>query len=183
MSLTIFRRSLLTIMLQLGLYYSVVESYATPCPSPSRRYPIGYDPDNRTRPQWEFANLESPETYHDSNLELLPPPIRPNLADPPRPAHGYGRWNPPRGYDPKHRTKLPSRLRRMPKHTDAFYLRDVRPGHAELETIDFDNTDNSDNSMDHRISLCTGIWMGRKILEKRCVCLDYNSDPHDCDRK
>jgi len=170
MTLTILRQSLLSIMLQLSLYYGTIESYATPCPSPSRRYPIGYDPDNRTRPQWEHASVNhgSVDAHVDSNLELLPPPLRPH------PAHGYGRWRPPRGYDPNHHSRRASRLlkRRNRTNTLSTLRGGLQPDYLDsLETINFDNADYTDN----RLQLCTGIWMGRKILEKRCVCLDYDS--------
>ena len=49
--------------------------------SPTPRYPIGYDPDNRSRPQ-----------YHP--VELLYPSN-------PKPA----KWHPPKGYDPLERRK------------------------------------------------------------------------------
>lgn len=57
--------------------------------SPTPRYPIGYDPDNRSRPQ-----------YHP--VELLYPS---NPSNPTHSFHTPAKWHPPKGYDPLERRK------------------------------------------------------------------------------
>jgi hypothetical protein len=147
MSADIIRVIFCLIVVQFQLFCCWVDAYPTPCPPSTRRYPIGYDPDNRTRPQWEHA-------ISDTNPTLLPPPKR-----------DFERWQPPSAYNPRLRKKNLSKHRQQLKRTD-------RPDY--LETINFENMDD----MDGKIKLCTGIWMGRKILQKRCVCLDTDCVCH-----
>lgn len=111
--------------------------------NPSWRYPVGYHPDRRTRPQYKSAPIED-----DSFNPMLEPKPR---------------WEPPVGYDPKNRDENQKKSRYV----------DLRSGSTPrtdqvLETIDFENFDQVDN----RLKLCTGIWLGNKILEKKCVWLD-----------
>lgn len=109
----------------------------------SSRYPVGYNPDNRTRPNYKpLPDLRTPDMWAGESA------CSPMLQ--PRP-----KWEPPVGYDPKKR-KLAFVDLRTPK-TDEV-----------LETINFENMHDADG----RLKLCTGIWMGNKILEKRCVWLD-----------
>jgi len=140
------------------LYTGLVEGWTpTPCPSPSRRYPVGYNPDNRTRPNYRGDSCESrydpfaPEEAC-SPMKLKPKPLRPA-------------WVPPEGYNPAKR-----KLRMPLSRTDLSEGDDVG---SATETIDFENADYSDN----KTRLCTGIWMGRRILEKKCVCLDASDIP------
>ena len=48
---------------------------------------------------------------------------------------------------------------------------------ARLETVDWEN----DYDAEDKIRLCTGIWMGRKILHKRCVTLDPSDNKDNID--
>ena len=100
----------------------------------SARYPVGYDPDNRVRPNY-MPLCQLPACERVNTLQAKP------------------KWEPPVGYDPKKR-KLALR---------------APITEQELETIHFEN----DYDTDTKLKLCTGIWMGNKILEKRCVWLDY----------
>ena len=107
------------------------------------RYPVGYNPDNRTRPNYKpLPDLRTPDMWAGESA------CSPMLKKRPK-------WEPPVGYDPKRR-KLAFVDLRTPK-TDEV-----------LETINFENMHDADG----RLKLCTGIWMGNKILEKRCVWLD-----------
>ena len=111
----------------------------------SGRYPVGYDPDNRTRPQ-AVQSLKRPQrTDSPNNMPLCMPVCE--LKPKPK-------WEPPIGYDPKNR-KL---------HLRALVKDEV------LETINFVN----DYDADTKLKLCTGIWLGNKILQKKCVWLDYD---------
>ena len=100
----------------------------------SARYPVGYDPDNRVRPNHMPPCMPACDLKPTSDLKAKP------------------KWKPPVGYDPKKRK---------------LALRAPITG-QELETIHFEN------DYDTKLKLCTGIWMGNKILEKRCVWLDYD---------
>jgi len=73
---------------------------------------------------------------------------------------------PPGGYNPSKR-KL-----RMPLSRTDSSVEGEDVGSC-TETIDFENADYNDN----RTRLCTGIWMGRTILEKKCVCLNSSDIP------
>ena len=107
------------------------------------RYPVGYNPDNRTRPNYrpvpELRPYEtecSPfELTHDKNDKKRGPDKK---------------WQPPCGYDPKKRPKLAF----LPQSNEA------------------------DPDPDHTLKLCTGIWIGNKILEKKCIsaCFSCISD-------
>ena len=102
----------------------------------SARYPVGYDPENRVRPNY-MPLCELPACGRAETLKARP------------------KWEPPVGYNPKKR-KLALR---------------APTTEQELETIHFEN----DYDSDTKLKLCTGIWMGNKILEKRCVWLDYET--------
>ena len=39
----------------------------------------------------------------------------------------------------------------------------------------------NDYDADDKIRLCTGIWMGRRTLDKRCVTLNQSDHPEDKD--
>ena len=114
---------------------------------PSPRYPVGYNPDNRTRPNYKpLPDLSTPEAWAgESACSPMSQGRQPKR-----------KWEPPVGYDPKTRKMAFVELR-APK-TDEV-----------LETINFENSYDTDA----RLKLCTGIWMGNKILEKRCVWLDH----------
>tara|TARA_B110001450_G_scaffold4596_1_gene4727 strand:- start:4566 stop:4859 length:294 start_codon:yes stop_codon:yes gene_type:complete len=83
------------------------------------------------------------------------------------------KWVPPEAYNPKRRRSSGTAFQTPPlQRTD-----DDRPGNSALEHVDWEN----DYDTDDKIRLCTGIWMGRKILHKRCVTLDQNDTPEDKD--
>lgn len=148
-------KKILSLYVCLGLYGGFVECWTpTPCPSPSRRYPVGYNPDNRTRPNYggdcrqSCDDLQSDQVC--SPMKLKPKPIRPG-------------WVPPVGYNPAERKR---KLRMPLSRTDSSKENMDAP--SSTETIDFENCDYNDNNT----KLCTGIWMGRTILQKKCVCLN-----------
>ena len=112
----------------------------------NNRYPVGYNPDLRTRPNYYstksldrnegndyIGNLENDN--QNETLELKPRPV----------------WKPPVGYDPKSRK-----------------MQNFKAG---TDNLDFTNPP-VEISNDGRIMLCTGIWMGKSILQKHCVYLD-----------
>ena len=122
-------------------------SYTPPTPPPSPapgRYPVGYDPDNRARP---------PAAFPASSI-LLSKPMYPPASPLDYLTRGEAkaaRWSPPLGYDPA-----------------------VRP---PLRRTDFPNTlpeacPAPDCDLDPSIHICTGIWMGRTIIDRRCLKLD-----------
>ena len=141
------------------LYTGLVEGWTpTPCPSPSRRYPVGYNPDNRTRPNYGGDSCPSRNDQMEADHACSPMKLKPK---PLRPA-----WVPPEGYNPAKR-KL-----RMPLTRTDSSVEGEDVGSA-TETIDFENADYNDN----KTRLCTGIWMGRTILQKKCVCLNSSDIP------
>ena len=112
----------------------------------NNRYPVGYNPDLRTRPNYYSTKaidenegnnyIEKLETDNQNEtLELRPRPI----------------WKPPVGYDPKSRN-----------------IQNLKSG---IDNLNFTNPP-VEISNDGRIMLCTGIWMGKSILQKHCVYLD-----------
>lgn len=126
------------------------------------RYPVGYNPDNRTRPN-----------YHNYPVELLLPdsPAMPEFLDrcsentcSPMELKARPKWVPPEAYNPKRRRSSGTAFQTPPlQRTDEDNAKNAR-----LETVDWEN----DYDAEDKIRLCTGIWMGRKILHKRCVTLD-----------
>ena len=104
------------------------------------RYPVGYNPDNRTRPNYRPVPELRPYEPECSPFELTHDKKR----GPDK------KWQPPCGYDPKKRPKL------------AF----------------LPQNDKADPDPDHTLKLCTGIWIGNKILEKKCIsaCFSCISD-------
>jgi hypothetical protein len=128
---------------------------ATPTVSPGTRgrYPIGYDPDNRSRPANLFpaSHILTPKTEH-------PPAWTPAWTRT-RGEAKSARWAPPPAYDPRRRPPLRS------TDTSVDLMMPL--------VSDVDNSDSSvcplpDCALDPRTHICTGIWMGRTIVERRC---------------
>ena len=131
-----------------------VDSYAIPPTTPRTstpgRYPVGYDPDNRSRP---------PNLFPASHI-LTPKPEHPPAWTRTRGEAKSARWAPPPGYDPRRRPPL----RRTDTSVDLMMPL----------VSDVDNTADSsvcplpECPLDPRKHICTGIWMGRTIVERRC---------------
>ena len=133
------------------------------------RYPVGYNPDNRTRPNYYPAELLLPDA--PAMPEFLNRCSENTCA--PMELKERPKWVPPEAYNPKRRRSSGTAFQTPPlQRTD-----DDRPGNSALEHVDWEN----DYDTDDKIRLCTGIWMGRKILHKRCVTLDQNDSPEDKD--
>lgn len=131
--------------------------------TPQNRYPVGYNPDDRTRP-----------VYFPS-IELQPKPTWPPLRN--------TSWQPPEGYVPTQECKnkhcahcdtCPDKTKWQPPtgYVPPAYrrARNLRGGN-NMETVPWAD-DHTDDPHDARIKLCTGMWMGKVILDKRCVYLD-----------
>ena len=153
-------------------------NHAFAMPTPQNRYPVGYNPDDRTRPVY----FPSTELQHKPTW----PPLRKTKWEPPE---GYvptkefanrdhahrdtclekAKWQPPTGYIPKqHKTKWHCNV---PSADLAFFEKGTNSnlrGGSSLETVPWAD----EQTNDARIKLCTGIWMGKVILDKRCVYLD-----------
>lgn len=83
------------------------------------------------------------------------------------------KWVPPEAYNPKRRRSTGTAFQTPPlQRTD-----EDKVVNSNLEHMDWEN----DYDADDKIRLCTGIWMGRKILHKRCVTLDQNDTPEGKD--
>ena len=133
------------------------------------RYPVGYNPDNRTRPNYYPAELLLPDA--PAMPEFLNRCSENTCA--PMELKERPKWVPPEAYNPKRRRSSGTAFQTPPlQRTD-----EDRPGNSALEHVDWEN----DYDTDDKIRLCTGIWMGRKILHKRCVTLDQNDTPEDKD--
>ena len=143
----IFRLALNKLMRSVAILYSMYSlfwpsvNHAFAVPTPQNRYPVGYNPDDRTRP-----------VYFPS-IELQPKPTWPPLRN--------TSWQPPEGYVPTKECKN--------KHC-AHRARNLRGG-STMETVPWAD-EHTDDPHDARIKLCTGMWMGKVILDKRCVYLD-----------
>ena len=136
------------------------------------RYPVGYNPDNRTRPN-----------YYPAELLLPDAPAMPEFLDrcsqhtentcAPMGLNERPKWVPPEAYNPKRRRSTGTAFQTPPlQRTD-----EDKVVNSNLEHVNWEN----DYDADDKIRLCTGIWMGRKILHKRCVTLDQNDTPEDKD--
>ena len=119
-------------------------AYSTP------RYPVGYDPDDRTRPSLRTARQHC---------------ARPPLRSAATPCHcpsssrahpGRRRWA----------TTLGAAQPPRATHGSALHLSSLYRKH-DVEEIAWDPTQRNDG--DGQTTLCTGIWMGKKILFKTCV--------------
>lgn len=215
-------------------------------PGPPSRYPVGYDPDNRSRPAWhpdahryyaafpaeeillpkpqlpkpQYPPLPRPWRPCSRNTSTPSPPpdsdspSRSSLRPSPRwePPQGYvprsrpptprpsPRWEPPQGYSPErnrerdaynphkpHNPHRPPTLQRTTHGPDAeppVWNEYISPGGcADSEVSPPEATPCPTDAVDPcalagctpddgRIHLCTGIWMGRKILQRRCLRLD-----------
>ena len=121
-------------------------SYTPPTPPPSPapgRYPVGYDPDNRARPPAAF-----PASSILRSKPMYPPALPPDYLPLSR-SHGEpSRWEPPLGYDP---------ARRRPPLRRTDYAAKACPA--------------PECDLDPSIHICTGIWMGRTIIDRRCLKL------------
>ena len=123
----------------------------TPAPSPvPGRYPVGYDPDNRTRP---------PSVFPAADI-LADKPVHPPAWTRTRGEAKADRWTPPLGYDPRSRPPL----RRSDTAIDVLVPRGA--------TVDQSVCPQPDCPLDPRKHICTGIWMGRSIIERRCQKLE-----------
>ena len=140
------------------------------------RYPVGYNPDNRTRPNYYPTELlipdksdtpEMPENFNRCSDNTCAPM---ELKERPR-------WVPPEAYNPKRRRSTGTAFQTSPlQRTDEDKAVNSNV-YTDPEHVNWEN----DYDADDKIRLCTGIWMGRKILHKRCVTLDQNDPPEDED--
>ena len=132
-------------------------SYTPPTPPPSPapgRYPVGYDPDNRARP------AAFPASSILLSKPMYPPASPPDYLPLSR-GHGKAsRWEPPAGYDPTRRPPL--------RRTDDLTLDDSQQ--CDKQTAS-DTCALPDCELDPTIHICTGIWMGRTIIDRRCLKL------------
>ena len=199
------------------------------------RYPIGYDPDNRSRPTWfpdnsppynsfpaeeilktrpQYPPLPRPWRQYNSSArgerddgftgydnrfsDQRQYPEHPTPPNSPAPsvARDASKWQPPEGYVPqrlrRHKHYDPRRPPTLPRTTngpDATWNDHIPGEHTVREPSPeagapvpawriVDDGDQSPCALagctpdDGRIHLCTGIWMGRKILQRRCLRLD-----------
>ena len=124
---------------------AAASAYSTP------RYPVGYDPDDRTRPSLRCARQHCScpllPRRHDAPPTLDPEPQAP--------------WTPPVGYDPSARRSPPRATHGSALHLSSLYRKN------EVEEIAWDPSQRTHD--DGQTTLCTGIWMGKKILFKTCV--------------
>ena len=131
-------------MLLLLLTRATAAAYSTP------RYPVSYDPDD-TRPSLRTArqHCACPPLPHRRDAASMPE-LEPRTP-----------WTPPVGYDPSARRSPPRAT-----HGSALHLSSLYRKH-DVEEIAWDPTQRNDG--DGQTTLCTGIWMGKKILFKTCV--------------
>ena len=129
-------------------------AYSTP------RYPVGYDPDDRTRPSLRTARQHCA-------CPSLPTPL-PHDAGPRPDAQP---WKPPVGYDPLKRRSPPRATHGSALHLSSLYRK------QGVEEIAWDPTQRKHGDSDDggKTTLCTGIWMGKKILFKTCVDIERES--------
>ena len=118
------------------------------------RYPVGYDPDNRARPC----------------LQPCPSPLPCPASTTPSPNRLRTPWKPPVGYDPRARPDPPP----LHTHGAALHLSSLYRNHG-VEDMAWDPAQAHVNDDEPGTTLCTGIWMGRKILFKTCV--DISAPP------
>ena len=134
---------------------SAVQTYTlptTPPISPVRaRYPVGYDPDNRSRPQRQFP----------ASSILKAKPVSTSSCTRTRGEAKTARWAPHIGYDPRRRptlrrtdTSMDMALHNITQQPEARFDASVCPL--------------PECTLDPRTHLCMGIWMGRSIIERRC---------------
>jgi hypothetical protein len=119
-----------------------------------RRYPVGYDPDNRSNPNYYSTDTNETQVNVGSGVQQS---ARELIEDPPT-LRPRPKWSPPKGYDPKHR--ILSRNMEDRPHTNFVHASDVE------NEIDFDEDGHHCNN---KIRVCSGIWVNRKIICKRCV--------------
>ena len=136
------------------------------------RYPVGYNPDNRTRPNYYPAELLLPDALAMPEfLDRCSQHTENTCA--PMGLNERPKWVPPEAYNPKRRRSTGTAFQTPPlQRTD-----EDKVVNSNLEHVNWEN----DYDADDKIRLCTGIWMGRKILHKRCVTLDQNDPPEDID--
>jgi hypothetical protein len=129
------------------------------------RYPIGYDPDNRGRPLASQQKLQ--QGQQQSHPEQI---LRPKPTHPPTTAYTRGeaktlRWKPPRGYVPRRHQSMPE-LR-----TGSTGSTGAPPDNRQPLAI----TTTSNKclmpgcQLDPQKHLCTGIWMGTRIIDRVCL--------------
>lgn len=112
----------------------------------NNRYPVGYNPDLRTRPDYYSSRAIDENKINNYITKIENNNQNETLELKQRPV-----WKPPVGYDPKSRN-----------------MQNLKSGTDNLE---FTNPP-VEISDDGRRMLCTGIWMGNTILQKNCVYLD-----------
>ena len=136
------------------------------------RYPVGYNPDNRTRPNYYPAELLLPDALAMPEfLDRCSQHTENTCA--PMGLNERPKWVPPEAYNPKRRRSTGTAFQTPPlQRTDEDNAKNAR-----LETVDWEN----DYDAEDKIRLCTGIWMGRKILHKRCVTLDPSDNKDNID--
>ena len=133
----------------------------TPPPTPARhRYPVGYDPDNRHRPR------AFPAEHILLSKPLYPPPTSTHAT---RGEAKAARWQPPEGYVPRRCQSTPA-LRR----TDTLGHMTPPPDAPQPAAVAADDRacPMRDCKLDPAKHICTGIWMGRTIIERRCLKLE-----------
>ena len=124
----------------------------------SGRYPVGYDPDNRSRP----ANM-----FQASDILNTKPPYPPT-GTATRWEEKAKRWTPPVGYHPRRRPPL----RRTDTTTDIMQQVKADMTMPQETVLDGSVCPLPDCPLDPRKHICTGIWMGKAIIERRCQKLE-----------
>jgi len=134
-----------------------VHTYTPPTTQPvsttRARYPLGYDPDNRSRPPSLFPA--------SSIVKLKPKPNYTSACTRTRGEAKTARWAPHIGYDPRR----PPPLRRTDTTMDMALHSPTTPPVTQLHSV---VCPLPDCTLDPRTHLCMGIWMGRSIIERRC---------------
>lgn len=126
----------------------------TPYQSPNQiakttRYPVGYDPDNRNRPDINKITQESQQNKCEQCTMPLVYVSAQNTAKHPRKCKTHftqrssSRWVPPVGYDPRLRNSKPN-----------THYCNFDAGHFKRDDID------------QTAQIWTGIWMGHAILDR-----------------
>ena len=158
---------------------SPCSGYPSPVPGPPRRYPVGYDPDNRSRPAMipvevvddSILNTASWQGYHTT----APPntPVKPRLSRGAalklRRSERHLQWKPSDHntgystvkYDPRNRAQSPPPTDGVDLHLSTLHT-DGMPEH-----IDWDGN----ATLQDGKSICAGMWIGNKIIYKTCVNL------------
>ena len=151
-------------------------AYPSPVPGPLKRYPVGYDPDNRGPP----SAREAPDNAvlstafwpgYESNPTATPPntPVKPRVSRKTalklRRSERYLKWTPKSyntvNYNPRNRSQSPPPTDGVDLHLSTLHT-DGMPEH-----IDWDGNATLQDGQ----SICAGMWIGNKIIYKTCVNL------------